>query len=73
VSALVEREMRGRRPALRSVRAGEYRAAMSAALGLAEPGDVVLVLYEKVDAMLGLLSELGAVPAEASPVGALRA
>jgi cyanophycin synthetase len=73
VSALVEREMRARRTALRSVRAGGYRAAMTAALGLAEPGDVVLVLYEKVDAMLGLLGEWGAVPAEAVTVGALRA
>jgi cyanophycin synthetase len=73
VSALVEREMRGRRPALRSVRVPDYRAAVAAAFDLAAPGDVVLVLYEKVDAMLGLLGELGAVPAEAVPVGALRA
>jgi cyanophycin synthetase len=73
VSALVEREMRARRPALRSVRVQGYRAALAAALDLAAPGDVVLVLYEKVDAMLGLLGELGAVPAGAVPVGALRA
>jgi cyanophycin synthetase len=55
------------------VRAAGYRAAVAAALDLATPGDVVLVLYEKMDAMLGLLGELGAVPAEAVPVGALRA
>jgi cyanophycin synthetase len=73
VSALVEREMRARRPALRAVRVAGYRAAVAAALDLAAPGDVVLVLYEKMDAMLGLLGELGAVPAEAVPVGALRA
>jgi cyanophycin synthetase len=73
VSALVEREMRARRPALRAVRVAGYRVAVAAALDLAAPGDVVLVLYEKMDAMLGLLGELGAVPAEAVPVGALRA
>jgi cyanophycin synthetase len=69
VSALIEREMRARRPALRSVRAVGYRAAVEAALCLATPGDVALVMYEKVAEMLALLDELGAVPAEAAPVG----
>ena len=69
VSALIEREMRARRPALRSVRVVGYRAAVEAALELAGPGDVVLVLYEKTGEMMALLSELGAVPAEAVPVG----
>jgi cyanophycin synthetase len=73
VSALVEREMRGRRPTLRSVRVDGHRAAVQAALRLAAPGDVVLVLYEKVDAMLALLDELGAVPADGLPVSAARA
>ena len=73
VSALVEREMRGRRPTLRSVRVDGHRAAVEAALRLAAPGDVVLVLYEKVDAMLALLDELGAVPADGLPVSAARA
>jgi cyanophycin synthetase len=70
VSALVEREMRGRRQTLRPIRADGYRAAVEAALRLAEPGDVVLVLYEKIDAMLALLASLGAVPAGAGPVRA---
>jgi cyanophycin synthetase len=43
---------------------------VDAALRMASPGDVVLVLYEKVDAMLGLLRDLGAVPAEAGLVAA---
>jgi cyanophycin synthetase len=63
VSALVEREMRGRRPNLRAVRADGYRAAVLAALDLATPGDVILVLYEKLAPMRALLTELGAVPA----------
>ncbi|MET0418837.1 MAG: cyanophycin synthetase, partial [Actinoplanes sp.] len=61
VSTLVEREMRVRRPGLRAVRAGGYRDAVGAALKLARPGDVVLVLYEKLEPMLTLLGELGAV------------
>jgi cyanophycin synthetase len=63
VSALVEREMRGRRPTLRAVRAQGYRAAVEAGLELAAPGDVLLVLYEDVDPMLAYLAGRGAVPA----------
>jgi cyanophycin synthetase len=70
VPALVEREMRGRRPSLRAVRVGGYRAAVDAALELAAPGDVVLVLYEKVETILAYLAGRGAVPAE---VGLVRA
>jgi cyanophycin synthetase len=61
VAALVEREMRARRPKLRAVRSGGYRAAVPAALDLAAPGDVVLVMYEKLAPMQALLTELGAV------------
>jgi cyanophycin synthetase len=67
MSALVEREMRGRRPLLRAVRAHGYRAAVEAALDMAAPGDVVLVMYEKRAPMLALLAELGAVPADCVP------
>jgi cyanophycin synthetase len=70
VSALVEREMRGRRPTLSAVRAAGYREAVAAALRLAAPGDVVLVLYEDLQPMLAYLAGLGAVPAE---VGLVRA
>jgi cyanophycin synthetase len=68
VSALIEREMRGRRPALRSMRAVGYRAAVEAALTMATPGDVILILYENVDEIFALLDELGAVHADAVPV-----
>jgi hypothetical protein len=56
--------MRARRPLLRAVRADGYRAAVEAALDLAAPGDVVLVMYEKMAPMLALLAEIGAVPAD---------
>jgi cyanophycin synthetase len=72
IQALVEREMRARRPVLHAVRTGDYRAAIEAALRLALPGDVVLVLYEKLDPMMAALSDLGAVPASAGPVGLVR-
>jgi cyanophycin synthetase len=67
VPALVEREMRARCPWLTAVRADGYRAAVETALELAVPGDVVLVLYEKMAPMLRLLTELGAVPADPGP------
>jgi cyanophycin synthetase len=72
VSALVEREMRARRPLLRSVRATGYRAAVDEALRLAEPGDVVLVLYEKLAPLLDHLTGLGAVPGDSAVVHAER-
>jgi cyanophycin synthetase len=65
VSALVAREVRARRPQIRSERAVGLRDAVGAALRLAVPGDVVLVLYEKVDVVLAMLDAMGAVPAEA--------
>ncbi|HET6531872.1 MAG TPA: cyanophycin synthetase, partial [Actinoplanes sp.] len=71
VPALVEREMRARCPWLTAVRAEGYRAAVETALDLAEPGDVVLVMYEKMAPMLRLLTELGAVPAEPGPASGL--
>ncbi|GAA0500148.1 cyanophycin synthetase [Paractinoplanes deccanensis] len=68
VSTLVEREMRARRPKLTAVRAQDYREAVPAALRLARSGDVVLVVYEKLDPVLDLLAELGALPAGQAPV-----
>jgi cyanophycin synthetase len=62
VSALVEREMRARRPTLCAVRADGYRDAVTAGLRLARPGDVVLILYEKLAPMMAFLAELGALP-----------
>jgi cyanophycin synthetase len=71
VSALVEKEMRARRPKLRAVRADGYRNAVGEALRFARPGDVVLILYEKIEPMLTLLAELGAVSDRSTPVVAL--
>jgi cyanophycin synthetase len=71
VSALVEREMRARRPQLLALRADGYREAITEALHLARPGDVVLVLYEELAPVLALLAELGAVAAAGLPVRSL--
>ncbi|MEU8813116.1 cyanophycin synthetase [Actinoplanes sp. NPDC048796] len=68
VSELVEREMRARRPQLTAVRARGYEEAVPAALRLARAGDVVLVIYEKLDPVLDLLARLGALPAGEAPV-----
>ncbi|WP_250009388.1 cyanophycin synthetase [Actinoplanes sp. M2I2] len=66
VSALVEREMRARRPTLTALRTDGFAGAVTGALRLARPGDVVLVLYEKLGPVLELLTRLGAVPAGAA-------
>ncbi|GIE89162.1 cyanophycin synthetase [Actinoplanes regularis] len=68
VSALVEREMRARRPRIRAVRADGWREAVTTALGLAAPGDVLLVIYEKWAPIREYLEELGAAPADTHPV-----
>jgi cyanophycin synthetase len=70
VSALVGRELRARRPKIRTERVAGLRDAVQAAVRAAEPGDVVLVLYEKAEPVLALLDEMGAVPAEVGMVGA---
>jgi cyanophycin synthetase len=70
VSGLVEREMRARRPQLTAVRADGYRDAVTAALRMAGPGEVVLVIYEKWAPMRAWLAELGVTPAGGTPVSA---
>ena len=70
VSTLVEREMRARRPQLTAVRAVGFRSAVAEALGLAAPGEVVLVIYESWAPMRAYLAELGVVPAGGAPVPA---
>ncbi|MEU4688548.1 cyanophycin synthetase [Actinoplanes sp. NPDC023714] len=71
VADLMEREMRARRPQIGAVRATGYRDAVTKALNLAAPGEVVLVIYEKWAATRTFLAELGAVPAGGTPVVAL--
>ncbi|WP_229072486.1 cyanophycin synthetase [Actinoplanes sp. DH11] len=68
VAGLVEREMRARRPQMACVRADGYRDAITEALALAAPGEVVLVIYEKWAPVRAFLAGLGAVPAGGSPV-----
>jgi cyanophycin synthetase len=52
--------MRARRPKLRSVRVPGYREAVPEALAMAGPGEVVLVIYERLAPVMELLGELGA-------------
>jgi cyanophycin synthetase len=66
VAALIEREMRHRRPKLQAVCVDGYREALAESLRQAGPGDVILVLYEKLEPVLSLLAGLGAVPAGAA-------
>ncbi|WP_430780174.1 cyanophycin synthetase [Actinoplanes sp. G11-F43] len=73
VAGLVEREMRARRPQLTAVRADGFRDAVTRALDLAAPGEVVLVIYESWGPMRSYLTGLGAVPAGTVPVTAGRA
>lgn len=68
VSMLVEREMRARRPQIRAVRADGFREAVTTALAMTAPGEVLLVNYEKWAPVRAFLGELGAVPAGAHPV-----
>jgi len=46
----------------RRVLAADPQEAVPAALAMADPGDVVLVMYEHVDEVLAVLAELGATP-----------
>ena len=73
VAALVEREMRARRPQLHAVRADGFEDAVTRALDLAGPGEVVLVLFESWAPVRDFLTGLGAVPAGTAPVVAGRA
>ncbi len=70
VSALIQREVRGRRPNARCERVGQVREALTRALEMASAGDVILLCYEKLDAITALLDEFGAVPAQAGLVAA---
>ena len=60
VAALVSREFEAGRPGVSCTVVRRYDEAVKAALALAVPGDVVLVLYEKLEPLLRLLAEAGA-------------
>ncbi len=69
VPALIHREVRARRSNARCERVTHAREALPQAVAMANPGDVILVCYEDLDAITELLAELGAVPAQAGLVG----
>ncbi|MEE6309052.1 cyanophycin synthetase [Plantactinospora veratri] len=72
VPRLLCRELVLRSPGVRCELAGDAAEALQVALDLAGPGDVVLVVYEKLEPVLALLRSMGAVPA-AHPVPAVGA
>jgi cyanophycin synthetase len=62
--ALLCRELVARRPGVRCEQTGDAPTALRQALKLAGPGEVVLVLYEKLDDVVAVLEELGATPSD---------
>jgi cyanophycin synthetase len=62
VPALVRDEIARAASDVECVTVTRVDEAVAAALARAEPGDVVLVLYEKVEPVLDLLRRLGAMP-----------
>jgi cyanophycin synthetase len=64
VPALVRREIAAYRPEVRCGVVRRVEEAVPAALAMAAPGDVVLVMYDRIDPVLALLGGLGAVPVE---------
>jgi cyanophycin synthetase len=64
VPALVRGVIEARRPDAECTVVRTVAEAVPAALALARPGDVVLVLYEKIEPVLALLDGLGAEPGE---------
>jgi cyanophycin synthetase len=65
VPGLVRAEIRGYRAAADCTVVSTVEEALRAALDLADPGDVVLLLYEKIGPVLALLESLGGRPARA--------
>lgn len=63
MSRLIAEGLTGERPGVRFHLAGDLKDAVGAALAAAEPGDPVLLLYEKLQPVTDLLRTLGAVPA----------
>ncbi|MFG1952384.1 cyanophycin synthetase [Micromonospora sp. NPDC048830] len=61
VTSLLRRELTARNPAARCLETADVAEALNAALAMARSGDVVLVLYEKLDPLLSLLRAMGTV------------
>ncbi|GAA2640884.1 cyanophycin synthetase [Dactylosporangium fulvum] len=64
VPAILRDELLRVAPATTCVDVRTVEEAVPAALALARPGDVVLLLYEKIEPVLSLLGALGAVPVD---------
>jgi cyanophycin synthetase len=69
---LLCREVLLRRPDIRCEQAVDVAEALDRALTMARPGDVVLLLYEKLDPVLTLLRSRGATPAREPNAGRLQ-
>ncbi|WP_213455168.1 cyanophycin synthetase [Rhizomonospora bruguierae] len=65
MAGLLERTLTDRRPGIRCERAADGADALDKALAMAEAGEVILLLYEKVDHVLSLLDSLRATPVAA--------
>jgi cyanophycin synthetase len=72
VPDLVRREIRAYRPRVACTVLHAVEEAVRAALALAVPGDVVLLIYEEIEPVLDLLAGLGAEPV-ADPAAAVAA
>ncbi|QFG27661.1 cyanophycin synthetase [Actinomadura sp. WMMB 499] len=64
MTRLIVRGLREGRPDVRHHPAGDLKGALASALDMAEPGEPVLLLYEKLQPVLELLETLGAEPEE---------
>jgi cyanophycin synthetase len=62
VAELARAEIAARRPEVACTTVHTVADAVPAALAMANPGDVVLLLYEKVEPVLAVLADLGARP-----------
>lgn len=65
MTRLIVRGLREARPDVRHHPAGDLKGALTSALDMAEPGEPVLLLYEKLQPVLELLETLGAEPEDA--------
>ncbi len=63
MTRLIVQGLREARPDVRHHPAGDLKGALTSALDLAEPGEPVLLLYEKLEPVTELLETLGAEPA----------
>ncbi|MEV4007860.1 cyanophycin synthetase [Actinomadura sp. NPDC049753] len=63
MTRLIVQGLRDARPDVRHHPAGDLKGALTSALDMAEPGEPVLLLYEKLQPVTELLETLGAEPA----------